>query len=57
MERFYESERGHLVRLGITGIKLGTGDFAWERAEQISLAKNRTHQYALSVSGRYLPPV
>lgn len=49
-ERFYENERGHLVRLGIADIKLGRGDFSWEQAKQISLAKNRTDKYPLKVT-------
>jgi esterase/lipase superfamily enzyme len=49
-ERFYENERGHLVRLGIAHIELGEGDFSWEEARQISLAKNRTDQYPLKVT-------
>lgn len=49
-ERFYEKERGHLVRLGIADIELGEGDFSWEEARQISLAKNRTDQYPLKVT-------
>lgn len=50
-ERFYANERGHLVRLGVADVKLGEGQFTWEEARRISLAKNRTERYPLKVTG------
>jgi esterase/lipase superfamily enzyme len=48
-EKFYANERGYLLRLGIADIELGKGDFTWEEARQISLAKNRSNKYPLKV--------
>jgi len=47
---FYTSERGHLLRLGVAKIEHGDGEFSWEEARRISLAKNRTTDYPLSVT-------
>lgn len=47
---FYTNERGHLLRLGIAEIKHGEGEFNWEEARRVSLAKNRTSDYPLNVT-------
>ncbi|WP_455206594.1 alpha/beta hydrolase [Kaarinaea lacus] len=49
-DRFYTSERGHLLRLGVAKIELGKDDFSWEEARKISLAKNRPDEYPLKVT-------
>jgi len=49
-DRFYSSERGHLLRLGVAKIELGEDDFSWEEARKISLAKNRPDEYPLKVT-------
>jgi esterase/lipase superfamily enzyme len=49
-DRFYTSERGHLLRLGIAKIELGKENFSWEEARKISLAKNRPDEYPLKVT-------
>ena len=48
-ERFYENERGHLLRLGIAEIELGKNPMTWEEARRISLEKTRTDAYPLEV--------
>jgi esterase/lipase superfamily enzyme len=48
-ERFYTSDRGSLLRLGLAEINLGEGEYTWEEARQISLAKNRPDKYPLNV--------
>jgi esterase/lipase superfamily enzyme len=50
-ERFYKNDRGYLLRLGLANIELGEGQFSWEEARRISLAKNRTGKYPLKVIG------
>jgi len=47
----YLNSRGHLLRLGIGKIELGTGAISWEEAREISLLKNRTDKYPLKVTG------
>ena len=49
-DRFYSSERGHLLRLGVARIELGKENFSWEEARKISLAKNRPDEYPLKVT-------
>jgi len=46
----YLNSRGHLLRLGIGEIELGSGEFTWEEAREISLLKNRTDDYPLKVT-------
>ncbi len=46
----YLNERGHLVRLGVAKIKFGDGSITWEETRRISLLKNRTDQYPLTIS-------
>jgi esterase/lipase superfamily enzyme len=50
-EKFYANERGHLLRLGIADVTMGEGDFTWEEARKIAIAKNRTDKYPLKVTG------
>lgn len=50
-EQFYRNERGGLLRLGLAYISVGESDITWEQARQISLAKNRTENYPLKVTG------
>jgi esterase/lipase superfamily enzyme len=49
-DRFYISQRGHLLRLGMARIELGKDNFSWEEARKISLAKNRPDEYPLKVT-------
>ena len=48
-DRFYTSERGQVLRLGVAKIKLGEQNLDWEQAKSISLAKNRPDDYPLKV--------
>jgi len=48
-EKFYLNERGHLLRLGLASVKLSINGISWEEARRISLLKNRTDRYPLSV--------
>ena len=50
-EKFYANERGHLLRLGVANVELGEGNYTWEEARRIALAKNRTDKYPLKVVG------
>ncbi len=50
-EKFYQNERGYLLRLGKGEVKLGKGDYTWEEMKQISLLKNRTENLPLQVTG------
>jgi esterase/lipase superfamily enzyme len=50
-DRFYLNERGGLVRLGLASFSLGESDMTWEEARRISLAKNRTEEYPMQVTG------
>ena len=49
-DRFYSSERGHVLRLGGSEVALATGELEWEEARRISLQKNRREKYPLSVA-------
>ena len=49
-EQYYRNERGHLLRLGLANIELGTGAMTWEEARRISLLKDRTGSYPLRVT-------
>ncbi|MBW2540146.1 MAG: hypothetical protein JRE27_11145, partial [Deltaproteobacteria bacterium] len=46
----YLNERGRLLRLGVAKIKFGDGSITWEETRRISLLKNRTDQYPLTIS-------
>lgn len=48
-ERFYANDRGHVVRLGVADVQLGEGEYTWEEARRVSLAKNRSDSYPLQV--------
>lgn len=50
-EKFYQNERGDLLRLGKGEVKLGKGDYTWEEMKHISLLKNRTENLPLQVTG------
>ena len=47
--RFYTAEPGRVLRLGWGRIEDGIGDITWEEARRISILKNRTQDYPLSV--------
>jgi esterase/lipase superfamily enzyme len=49
--RPYGSERGHLIRLGRADVQMGDMDITWEEAREISLLKNRSDRYPLSIAG------
>ena len=49
--RYYSSERGYLVRLGLADIAFGDSDITWDEARRIALLKNRPGSFPLSVSG------
>ena len=48
--RFYNNQRGKVVRLGVANVKFVRADISWEEARDISLAKNRTDKYPIQVS-------
>jgi len=50
-ERYYSSERGYLVRLGVADITFGDSDITWDEARKISLLKNRPGSFPLEVNG------
>lgn len=47
---YYTQEPGGLLRLGIGRIEIGVEGFTWEEARRVSLLKNRTQEYPLSVA-------
>jgi esterase/lipase superfamily enzyme len=49
-DAFYDNQRGFLLRLGLANISLGKGDLDWEEARRISLLKNRSDKYPLTVA-------
>jgi esterase/lipase superfamily enzyme len=50
-ERFYADERGNMLRLGVADVDMGDGDIDWEEARRVSLLKDRSEKYPLSVTG------
>jgi hypothetical protein len=50
-QNYYLDERGQLVRLGVATIALHEADIDWEGVREISLLKNRTDRYPLTVTG------
>ena len=48
---FYLNERGNLIRLGSARIEMGPDGISWEEARRMSLLKNRTDKYPLTVVG------
>lgn len=46
---YYQNKRGHVLRLGVARVELGSEGVSWEEARRISLAKNRTEKYPLRV--------
>jgi esterase/lipase superfamily enzyme len=48
---YYQSARGHLLRLGQADISMSGGDYDWEQIKEISLQRNRPSKYSLEISG------
>jgi len=48
--RYYSSERGYLVRMGLADIAFGDSDVTWDEARRISLLKNRPGSFPLSIN-------
>ena len=46
---FYRNQRGNILRLGIGRLEVGDENFTWEEARNISLLKNRPHNYPLKI--------
>ena len=46
---YYLPERGHVLRLGRASVKLGDGNYTWEEVRNITLLKNRSSDYPLSI--------
>jgi len=47
---YYLPERGHVLRLGRASVKLGDGNYTWEEVRNITLLKNRSSDYPLSIN-------
>ena len=47
---YYLPERSHVLRLGRAQVKLGGGEYTWEEAREITLLKERSKKYPLSLS-------
>lgn len=47
---YYLPERGHVLRLGSASVKLGDGSYTWEEVRNITLLKNRSSDYPLSIN-------
>ena len=48
-EKYYLSERGHVIRAGVATISVEGVEMTWEEARAISLAKTRSDKYPLKV--------
>jgi esterase/lipase superfamily enzyme len=48
---YYSNERGFVLRLGRAETEIGPEGYSWEKSRRISLLKNRTDKYPVSVSG------
>ncbi len=49
-ERFYLNDRGDYLHLGLAKVKLARANITWEDARRISLAKNRSENYPITVA-------
>ena len=49
-DKYYGSERGYLLRLGVAKVTLGKNNMTWKEAREISLLKNRPGKFPLKVS-------
>lgn len=47
---YYESGRGHLLRLGVADVWIVNENITWEETKKISLVKNRSRKYPMNVS-------
>lgn len=48
-ERFYVNRPGHRLRVGSAGVRIAGERPGWEEARRISLLKERSHEYRLTV--------
>jgi esterase/lipase superfamily enzyme len=49
-ERFYLNDRGEYLRLGVARVSVADVDMTWEEARRVTLLKNRSSKYPLSIS-------
>jgi esterase/lipase superfamily enzyme len=49
-ERFFVNDRGDALLLGVANVDVADVDMTWEEARRVSLLKNRSTKYPLSVS-------
>lgn len=49
--RFYEDERGGLLRLGVARVSVAEEEIAWEEIKRISLLKERPRDFPIEVVG------
>jgi len=50
-EKYYVSDRGQLLRLGVARVTLHDADVDWNEVRQISLSKSRPKDYPIRVTG------
>ena len=48
-EKYYQNDRGHVLRVGVAQVSLGTKAFEWEKARVVSMLKSRTEKYPIKV--------
>jgi esterase/lipase superfamily enzyme len=48
---FYNSDRGHVLRLGLADVSMNGGQYEWEQIKAISLQRNRPSKYLLELNG------
>ena len=48
-EKYYQNDRGHVLRVGVARVSLGTKAFEWEKARVVSMLKSRTEKYPIKV--------
>lgn len=46
---YYQSARGHVLRLGFANISMSGGSYSWDEVQAISLQRNRPSKYYLEV--------
>lgn len=46
---YYMPERSHVLRLGRARVQLGGGEYTWEETREITLLKNRSKNYPLTL--------
>ena len=49
-EKYYQNDRGQILRVGVARVELGTKKYEWEQARIVSMLKSRTEKYPIKVA-------